>query len=81
MDELEKNVVFNQKLEENIQNIETQLKDYQSRMCNCSNGIKTLYLDKVKGIITENDFIELSADLHKDKSTYEKLILYQCGKT
>lgn len=74
MDELEKNVVFNQKLEENIQNIETQLKDYQSRMCNCSNGIKTLYLDKVKGIITENDFIELSADLHKDKSTYEKLI-------
>lgn len=74
MDELEKNVIFNQKLEENIQNIETQLKDYQSRMCNCSNGIKTLYLDKVKGIITENDFIELSADLHKDKSTYEKLI-------
>jgi len=74
MDELEKNVVFNQKLEEKIQNIENQLKEYQSKMCNCSNGIKTLYLYKVRGIITENDFIELSADLHKDKSTYEKLI-------
>ena len=37
-------------------------------------GIKTLYLDKVKGIITEDDFIQLSADLHKDKNTFEKMI-------
>ena len=74
MDELEKNVVFYQKLDEKKQSLETQLKDYQAKMIHCSTGIKTLYLDKVKGIITEDDFIQLSADLHKDKNTYENLI-------
>ena len=74
MDELEKNVVFNQKLDEKKQILENQLREYQAKMVNCSTGIKTLYLDKVKGILTEDDFIQLSADLHKDKSTYENLI-------
>jgi len=74
MDELEKNVVFCHKLDEKKQSLETQLKEYQTKMIHCATGIKTLYLDKVKGIITEDDFIQLSADLHKDKSTYENLI-------
>lgn len=74
MDELERNVVLNQKLDEKKHNLELQLKEYQSKIINCSKGIKTLYLDKVKGIITEDDFIELSSDLHKDKKTYENLI-------
>lgn len=74
MNELEKNVVFNQKLDEKKQILENQLKEYQAKMINCSTGIKTLYLDKVKGILTEDDFIQLSADLHKDKGTYESLI-------
>lgn len=39
------------------------------------NGIKTLYLDKVKGIITEDDFIGLSSDLHKDKDIYNNFII------
>ena len=74
MNELEKNVIFSQRLNEKKQGLAAQLKDYQSKMINCSTGIKTLYLDKIKGIITEEDFIQLSADLHKDKSTYENLI-------
>lgn len=74
MDELEQNVVFDQRLDETIQSLMKQLKEYQEQMLSCSSGIKTLYLDKVKGIITEDDFIQLSADLHKDKNTYDKLI-------
>lgn len=74
MDELEQNVVFNEKLNETKQNLQIQLKEYQEKMDSCSAGIKTLYLDKVKGIITEDDFIQLSADLHKDKILFEKLI-------
>lgn len=75
MDELEKNIVFNQRLDEKKQGLELQLKEYQAKMINCSNGIKTLYLDKVKGIITEDDFIGLSSDLHKDKDIYNNFII------
>lgn len=74
MDDLEQNVTFNQRLEETVQGLNVQLKEYQEKMLSCSSGIKTLYLDKVKGIITEDDFIQLSADLHKDKNMFDKLI-------
>lgn len=74
MDELEQTVVFHQRLEETTKKLEKQQKEYQEKMLSCSSGIKTLYLDKVRGIITEDDFMQLSADLHKDKNMYDKLI-------
>ncbi len=74
MDELEQEVVFQERQNETRQSLQAQLKEYKEKMIPCSEGIKTLYLDKVKGILTEEDFIQLSADLHKDRNTYEKRI-------
>lgn len=74
MDELEKNAVFHERLDETRKSLQAQLKEYKEKIIPCSEGIKTLYLDKVKGILSEEDFIQLSADLHKDRNTYEKLI-------
>ena len=74
MDELEQNVVFHERLDETRKSLQAQLKEYKEKIIPCSEGIKTLYLDKVKGILSEEDFIQLSADLHKDRNTYEKLI-------
>lgn len=74
MDELEQKVVFQEKLNETRNSLQAQLKEYKEKIVPCSEGIKSLYLDKVKGILSEEDFIQLSADLHKDRNTYEKLI-------
>lgn len=80
MDELEQNAVFHEKLDEARQNLQAQLKEYKEKIIPCSEGIKTLYLDKVKGMLSEEDFIQLSADLHKDRNTYEKLIAETSAK-
>lgn len=74
MDELEQSVVFHERLDETRKSLQAQLEEYKEKIIPCSEGIKTLYLDKVKGILSEEDFIQLSADLHKDRNTYEKLI-------
>lgn len=37
-------------------------------------SIRELYLDKVKGVITEQDYMDLSKDFSKDKNRLEKLM-------
>ena len=53
----------------------------QSEIASCekkrgeySQGIKELYLDKVKGIVTEEDFLILSKDFHDSRGSLDKLI-------
>lgn len=74
MEELEENVQLNQNLNDTKQQIQTSIEMYQKNVADCDMGIKNLYLDKVKNIISEDDFINLSRDIHKDKSRYENLI-------
>lgn len=38
-------------------------------------GIRELYLDKVKGILSETDFLELSKDFSTEKERLEKLVI------
>lgn len=37
-------------------------------------SIRELYLDKVKGVITEQDYMDLSKDFSKEKDRLEKLV-------
>ena len=37
--------------------------------------IRELYLDKVKGILSENDFLNLSKDFTNDRERLEKLVI------
>ena len=37
-------------------------------------GIRELYLDKVKGVITEQDYLQLSKDFQEEKDRVEILV-------
>ena len=43
-------------------------------VADCSKGVKDLYLDKVKGEVTEDMFIELSKELYREKADLEALL-------
>ncbi len=74
MDELEQKALIQNNFNDTKKALETQKKEYDDKIKSCSDGIKSLYLDKVKGVLTEEDFIHLSSDLHKDRYMYEKMV-------
>ena len=48
---------------------------WRKRIEEYNKGIRELYIDKVKGLISENDFVELSQDFVTSKERLERLIL------
>ena len=71
---IEEKADFNGRTQEQIKKYEVQTADYQKKIDDCSEQVKALYRDKLKGIITEDEFIDLSHELHKDKERFNKLI-------
>ena len=67
-DLLEQSVNFNNRIDEKISKLGEDIIVFQKRHDECSKAIRDLYLDKTKGIITENDFIHLSKDIHEERS-------------
>lgn len=47
---------------------------YQKKVRECSQAIKTLYLDKSKGTLTERDYLELSSSFNEERDRLESLI-------
>lgn len=66
---------FNNRISEQIAMKQDLISEYQRKSLECSEGIKNLYIDKVKGIITEDVFIDLTKDLHADKDRADETIL------
>ncbi len=66
---------FNNRISEQIAKKQDLISEYQRKSLECSEGIKNLYIDKVKGIITEDVFIDLTKDLHADKDRADETIL------
>ncbi len=79
MDELERNVQFCTDLMEQKEALECEIATYQDRINQFSKGVRDLYLDKVKGLIGEADFIELSKDFTSQKERLEAQVL-ECQK-
>lgn len=73
-DELEQNVVFNSDLRGNKETLQKEIAAYQKKIMEYIKGIRELYLDKVKGVITEQDYMDLSKDFSKEKDRLEKLV-------
>ncbi|MCM1114260.1 MAG: recombinase family protein [Clostridium sp.] len=74
-DYIAENTEFNNRINEQIEVKEKSISDYQQKSNECSEGIKNLYIDKVKGLITEDIFIDLTKNLHADKNHAEEMIL------
>ncbi|MCD8326304.1 MAG: recombinase family protein [Lachnospiraceae bacterium] len=74
MDELEKKVEFCNTVEEQREKLQSDLAAFEKKVSEYSRGIRDLYLDKVKGIITEKDYVEMSGEFVSERERLSRLI-------
>ena len=53
---------------------EKEILQYQANIDKYTKALKNLYMDKVNEIIGQEEFLELSTDIRKDKENIEKLL-------
>ena len=73
-DELEQHIQFSDSLQTQKNRLMSDLSTYKKKISEYSKGIRELYLDKVKGIVTEQDYLELSRDFSAEKERLERLM-------
>ena len=72
--ELEESIELNSDLLAEKQKIKANITAYENSIATYSKSIKEMYLDKVKGILTEKDYMEMSDGFRKDKERTEILL-------
>ena len=73
-DRLEQSIEFRSDLEEKKQRLQEEIASYAKRIAEFEKGIRNLYLDKVKGIINDEDFLGLSKEFRSEKLRFEQLL-------
>ena len=73
-EDLEKNIIFASTLNQQKQSAEKEMLLYKKKIAEYSKAIKDLYFDKVKGVITESDYINFSHDFVNEKGRLESLV-------
>lgn len=71
MDELERNVKFCDSMEAQKVRLQEDKSAYRKRAEECAKCIRELYPDKVKGIISESDFVDMSREFSQEKERLE----------
>jgi hypothetical protein len=74
VDYIEQSIDLKDSRETRMEQLQKDLDDYEKKRAEYSSGIKTLYADKLHGLLTEEDFIELSKDFQDNRSNLDKLI-------
>ncbi len=74
-DELEKNIEFCSNLREQRERLQTDILAYRKTIDEYSKGVRELYMDKVKGLITEGDYCEMSKDFIQNRERLEHLVV------
>ena len=78
-DALEQNIAFCENLQEKKKQIFDHIAVYEKKAEEYTKGIRDLYLDKVKGLLSEGDYVALSKDFTKERDRMGRMI--QEGKT
>lgn len=73
-DALEGNVVFGSDLKGRKKTLEANVSAYQRKMKEYETGIRSLYLDKVKGALPESQYLDMSKDFQAEKERLGHLI-------
>ena len=73
-DDLERNIELCSNLQAKKDSILKNIAAYEKRVAELSKGIRELYMDKVKGFISEADYAVMSKDFTLDRDRIEKLI-------
>lgn len=73
-DELEMNIELCGNLQAQKDATLSNIASYEKRVTELTKGLRELYMDKVRGIITTTDYIEMSKEFTADRERLEKLI-------
>ena len=73
-DELEQNIEFCSNLQAQKEKINSEIAAYTKKIEEYTKGIRDIYMDKVKGLITDNDFVEMSKDFSVEKERLQKMV-------
>ena len=73
-DVLERQVEFVDSVKEEKKRLETGIALCQKKLSEYTEGLRQLYLDKVRGIVSESDYILLSKDFSEEKKHLEDVI-------
>lgn len=74
MDELEAKVQLNSDLHTKLEKLSRQNYLYEKKAAEYVKGLRELYLDKVRGIISESDYLVMSKDFSLEKDRVEELV-------
>lgn len=73
VDQLEESIII-EKFKDKKHQIQKEIAQCESNLAKKSKAIKASYLDKVNGIITQEQFIEFNQDFIKEKESIESLL-------
>ena len=73
-DELEQNIEFCNDLQGQKKRLVSEIAAYNKKIAEYAKGIRDIYMDKVKGLISEGDFIDLSKDFSTEKDRLESMV-------
>ncbi len=73
-DELERNIEFCGSLQGQKKRLTADLAAYRKKVAEYSKGIRELYMDKVKGLISEKDYADMSKEFLDERDRLERMI-------
>lgn len=73
-DELEQNIEFSNNLQGKKARLLSDIAIYEKKVAEYSKGIRELYMDKVKGLISESDYVEMSKEFTADRDRLDRVI-------
>ena len=78
-DDLERNLEFGTNLKEQKQQLQTDISVYEKKIEEYTKGIREIYMDKVKGLINDHDYVEMTKDFSTERERLEQTII-DCQK-
>ena len=73
-DELERNIEFCENLQEQKSRLLADITVYQKKIAKYSKGIRDLYMDKVKGLLSEIDYADMSKGFAAERERLERVV-------
>lgn len=74
IDEFKQNIEFCNNLQEQKKRLICDIETYNKKIAEYSKGIRDVYMDKVKGLISESDFIDISKDFTTAKERLKRIV-------
>ena len=79
VDQLQENIIL-KKVRNEKEQLQEEIAQYNGNINKYSKALKDLFMQKVNGHITEEEFVSLSSDLREDKEKIQKLLIQRQNK-